>query len=307
VKKGDVKIEFIAILFPIFSIFIIGYVVGKIKNPDIKPLSFISLNVLYPFLVFHTFYTNSITVEFIYVLAAISLLLIGMYFLISILAEALKFGRKKKYAMLLAGLFMNGGNYGIPVVLFTLGNEGFIYAMMVMVIMSIYMNTIGLFIAASGAKEGMSKKKVLLKTIKMPIISAIVLGVLFRIFDITLPGTVVDTISFMADAAIPLIMIVLGIQLSYITFRNIEYRAVISLVVCRLILSPMLALAINYLLGLNGTTLGAVLVLVAAMPTAANTTIFSVSYNVEPELVSSTTLISTILSLVTLPIWFYLL
>jgi hypothetical protein len=141
----------------------------------------------------------------------------------------------------------------------------------------------------------------------MPIISAIILGVLFRVFDLTLPETVVNTISFMADAAIPLIMIVLGIQLSYITFRNIEYPAVVSLVIFRLILSPGLAVGINYLLGLNGTILGSVIILVAAMPTAANTTMFSVNYNVEPDLVSSTTLISTMLSLVTLPIWFYFL
>lgn len=305
--KGERKIDFLAILFPIFTIFIIGYVVGKIEHIDIRSLSFISLNVLYPFLVFHTFYTNPITVEFIYVLVALTLLLIGMYMLIIILARILKVGRKKKYAMLLAGLFMNGGNYGIPVVLFTLGNEGFVYAMMVMVVMSIYMNTIGLFIAASGANEGVSKKKVFLKTIKMPIISAIILGILFRVFNTQLPGTVVGTISFMADAAIPLIMIVLGIQLSYITFRNIEYPAVVSLVIFRLILSPGLAVGINYLLGLNGTILGSVIILVAAMPTAANTTMFSVNYNVEPDLVSSTTLISTMLSLVTLPIWFYFL
>jgi malate permease and related proteins len=306
VHRGDEDIDFIVILVPIFSVFIVGFLVGKIKKVDIDSLSFVAINVFYPFLVFFTFYKDPITIDFLYIFIAITLLLIGIYILIVIMSKVLNYDKKKKHAMLLAGVFMNGGNYGIPVVLFTLGEEGFVYAMMVMIIMSVYMNTVGLFIAASGANEGISTKKAFMKTIKMPIIPAIVIGVLFRIMQLKLPESVENTISFMADAAIPLIMIVLGIQLSSIVFRNIDYKTVGLLVSTRLIISPILAIAVNQLLGVNGTLLASVLIIVAAMPTAANTTIFSVNYNVEPELVSSTTLISTVLSLITLPFWLYI-
>ncbi|MFD2043562.1 AEC family transporter [Ornithinibacillus salinisoli] len=216
----------------------------------------------------------------------------------------LKYQKKKKHAMLLAGVFMNGGNYGLPVVLFAIGDDGFVYAMMIMVIMSVYMNTIGLYIAASGADENVSKKEAFIKTIKIPIIPAIVLGAMTRMLDIGLPVSIENTVSFLADAAIPLIMIVLGIQLSTIAFRSISFKSVSSLVFLRLFVSPLLAIGIIYLMGLNGTLLASVVIIIAAMPTAANTTMFSVKYNVEPDLVSSTTLISTLLSLITLPIWF---
>ncbi|SHG07304.1 hypothetical protein SAMN05216225_101460 [Ornithinibacillus halophilus] len=271
---------------------------------SIDSLSYVALNVFYPFLAFNTFYTNDITVEFLYVFIAITFIVFSTYFLILILAKIFKYNKKRKHAMLLAGVFMNGGNYGLPVVLFALGEESFVYAMMIMVIMSIYMNTIGLYIAASGTDEDVPKREALKKTIKMPIIPAIFVGILFQLFNVKLPGSIEDTVSFLSDAAIPLIMIVLGIQLSTIAIRKIAVKPVVLLVVIRLIVSPILAILFVYLFGLNDTVLASVLIIIAAMPTAANTTMFSVKYRVEPELVSSTTLITTVLSLITLPVWF---
>ncbi|WP_096190380.1 AEC family transporter [Evansella halocellulosilytica] len=300
-------IQFLSILLPIFSIFLIGYIVGKVAKIDIHSLSFLAINVLYPFLAFHTFYENEITTDYINIFIVLGIVTGFVYVLIIVLANMLKYSQKRKHAMLLAGVFMNGGNYGVPVALFALGEEGFMYALMIMVVMSILMNSLGLYIAASGANEYTPKKESLMKVLKMPILISVIIGIIFQAFSIKIPYQIEETIVFLADAAIPIIMITLGIQLSTIIFKRIPIKPVGAIVFIRLVLSPIITLGLVHAIGINGTVLGTVLVIIAAMPTAANTTMFSVQYGVEPDFVSSTTFISTVLSLITLPIWFYFL
>lgn len=272
-----------------------------------RSLSFVAVNVFYPFLAFHTFYENPLTYNHLYIFITFGALILLLFLTILVFSNLSSLHKQRTHAMLLAGLFMNGGNYGVPVVLFTFGQEGFVYALMVMVVMGMLMNSLGLYIAASGANENISKKAAILKTIKMPLLPATLAGMLFQIIGLELPEQVIETIELLSNAAIPLIMIVLGVQLSTIVVRKIEWGYVGFIVFTRLVLSPLLTLIIVNIVGLNSSVLGDVLVLIAAMPSAANTTIFSVRFHVDPNFVSSATFIGTVLSIVTLPIWFAIL
>jgi malate permease and related proteins len=60
-------------------------------------------------------------------------------------------------------------------------------------------------------------------------------------------------------------------------------------------------------MGIEDTILASVIIIVSAMHTAANTTMFSIAFDVEPDLVASTAFVSTLLSVITLPIWFHFL
>ncbi|MEN2769028.1 hypothetical protein ABC228_17785 [Ornithinibacillus sp. 16A2E] len=66
----------------------------------------------------------------------------------------------------------------------------------------------------------------------------------------------------------------------------------------------LLAFEIVYLMGIEDTILASVIIIVSEMLTASNTTMFSVAFDVEPDLVASTVFVSTLLSVITLPIWF---
>ncbi len=295
--------SFLTILLPIFSVFAIGYGIGKYKKLDIKSLSFVAIYVLCPFLGFETFYANALTSRHLYIFAVIGLLVFVLVVLILLISRFLQVEKKRKHAMLLSGVFLNGGNLGVPVVLFTIGEEGFIYALMIMVVMDLLMNSLGIYIAASGGDGAITKKESLIRTVKVPILWASIVGILLNQLAIPLPVQVEDMIVLLADAAIPLVMIVLGLQLATIKIRSIEFRPVGIMVLLRLVISPLIAFAIVSLMGIGDTVLGTVLVLIAAMPSAANTTIFSVQFHVDPDFVSATTLLSTIVSLFTLPIW----
>lgn len=285
----------------------IGYFVGKVAKLDIKSISYIALNIFYPFLAFQTFYKNDITADHFYIFVVITILIPLLFILIVMIAKIGKLDKKNKHAMLLAGVFMNGGNYGVPVALFAFGEEGFMYALMTMIVLSIWMNSFGLYWAASGASEQISKKRAIKRVMKMPIMFGVIIGVLFQLIQIRLPVQLEKTITLLSDAAIPCIMIVLGIQLSTIAFREISFKLVGAIVFIRLMISPLIMLGLVYLVGIEGSLLGNVLVIISAMPTAANTTMFAVQFDIIPDLVSATTLISTILSLISLPFWFYIL
>ena len=141
----------------------------------------------------------------------------------------MKATRPELSAMVLGGVFMNSGNYGAPVVLFAFGAVGFDYAVIMMVFQSLLMNTIGIFFASLGGKEKATLKESLNRVIRMPLIYAAVAGVLFQVFSIDLPKPVMEGISLVADASIPTVMLVLGMQLAAISRKRVAYRYVLLL------------------------------------------------------------------------------
>ncbi|EUJ51892.1 hypothetical protein MCOL2_14813 [Listeria fleischmannii FSL S10-1203] len=71
--------------------------------------------------------------------------------------------------------------------------------------------------------------------------------------------------------------------------------------IIRLLVSPIIAFGIAFFLPVDTMT-KQIMILLAAMPTAANTTLMAVQFDTKPDLVSSATFISTVLSIITLPI-----
>ncbi|MGM7634835.1 AEC family transporter [Bacillus sp. Hm123] len=196
--------------------------------------------------------------------------------------------------------FMNSGNYGAPVVLFAFGAVGFDYAVIMMVFQSLLMNTIGLFFASLGGKQRMTFKESFLRVLRMPVIYGTSLGLAFQLLAIDLSKPFMDAISLVANASIPTIMLVLGMQLAVIAKKRVAYRFVSAVTTIRLIASPALAVIITSFLPLNDL-LKDVLILQAAMPAAANTTLAAIQFGTEPDLVSFNTLVTTLLSIVTVP------
>lgn len=76
-----------------------------------------------------------------------------MILAIKIVAKIRNYPKPKVSAMILSGVFMNSGNYGVPIILFGFGELGFRYAVIMMVIQSFLMNTIGLYYAISGSGQ----------------------------------------------------------------------------------------------------------------------------------------------------------
>jgi len=299
-------LSLILIILPVFIIFFIGYIGQKLIGFDIKSISTVALYLMSPFLAFRTFYANELTMDYFYIILFCLILMLVLLIVVWISAITMKATRPQLSAMILGGVFMNSGNYGAPVVLFAFGAVAFDYAVIMMVFQSLLMNTVGIFFASIGGKEKATLGQSMQRVIRMPLIYAAFLGIVLQLTSLNIPKPLMEGISLVADASIPTVMLVLGMQLAAISRKRVAYRYVSAVTVIRMVLSPLIAAGILYFMPVSDM-LKAVIILQAAMPAAANTTMFALQFGTEPDLVSFTTFITTLISIITIPIvLFYL-
>jgi hypothetical protein len=298
---GLTKMDLIMVILPVFLIFFTGFAGQKMIGFDIRSISTAALYLMSPFLAFRTFYTHKLTIDYVYIFLFCCLLSVSLIFVVWMTSKMMGAQRSQMSALILGGAFMNSGNYGAPVVLFAMGAAGFDYAVIVMVFQSFLMNTIGIFFASIGGKEQATIQESLQRVIRMPVIHGALLGLLLQAFSVPLPGTVLNAVDLVADASIPTVMLVLGMQLAAIERKRVSYRFASAGIVIRMVASPLIAFAILNFFPVNDL-IKAVLILQSAMPAAANTTMFAIQFDTEPDLVSFTTLATTLISMLTIPV-----
>ena len=294
--------QFFIILFPIFCIFIVGFISQKILKFDVANLSKMSLYVLSPFLAFKTFYIHTLTIDYLYYIFYILGLCLSLVCIISIWSIIMKYSTKERCAMILSSCFMNNGNYGTPVLLVFFGSIGFDLGVIMMVLQQFVMSTVGIYYAVKGSSHSdiVSQKDVINKVIRMPVAYGAFLGIIFQLCHVPLSKSIMTSIGMIGDSSIVVIMIILGMQLAKIKITQLDYPKLSFSLLTRMIISPLVAACMVYFMPIL-PVYKQVLIVLAAMPSAANTTLMSVQFDTNPELVSSATLMSTLLSLITLP------
>lgn len=287
---------FIQVILPVLLIFLSGFVLQRTFRLDIKPLSTTAIHVLVPALVFRTFYTTPLDIQLFYIVIISLILLLCLIFITAITAKLFHYDKQHESAMMLITVFMNSGNYGAPVILFAFGQVGFDYAVSIMVFQSIIMSVFGIYYASRG-QNGV--RTAIRTVLKMPANYTVILAVLLQQWGIQIPVNFFQAIDLVAQAAIPLVMIVLGMQLANVSTKAMEWKGISLATVIRLIASPLIAYVICLFFPLD-PILEKVIITLAAMPSAATTTLYAVQFNTHPQFVSSSTLVTTVLSFFTL-------
>jgi len=289
---------FIEVLLPVISIFILGFIIQKVKKLDVRSVSTLSIYIFMPALVFQTFYTAELNFEFLTVISFSILLFVILVIINKVISIIFRWDKVNESAFLLSTAFMNAGNYGSPVILFAFGEEAFAYAVILMSMQSFLMNLFGVFFA-SRSSSGIQHA---IRTVfKMPTTYAIIFALLFQQLNIQIHSQVMGIVDFLAAVTIPLMMIVLGMQLANISFKQFEVGRVTFAAILRLVVSPLIAFVLSLLLPVSDLVAN-VFIVVAAMPSAAVTTMYALEFRVKPDLVSSITLVTTLCSVVTLSI-----
>lgn len=263
-----------------------------------------SLYLMLPFLTFDTFYTNELNIEYFYMFLFTFILAIVLIIITVIWGMLIKADKSQLSAMLLGTVFPNSGNYGSPVALFAFGTAGFDYAVILMVIHAFIINTIGIFIASFGSEKTTCAKDAFTNVLKMPVLYGFLLGVILQVTKVELPSTIIDGISMVGNASIPTVMLILGMQLAEIKSGKFELKYINSVTMIRMVISPLIAVLLVSFMPVNDL-IKSVFILLAAMPIAANTTLMAVQFNVKPDFTSFTTLVTTLLSLITIPLTLY--
>ncbi|WP_289137127.1 AEC family transporter [uncultured Brevibacillus sp.] len=287
---------FLEVILPVLLIFLSGYILQRIFKLDLKPISTLAIYILTTALVFRTFYKTQLDLQLFYIVV-ISMLLLGALILITQLtARFFHYDKQQESALMLSTAFMNSGNYGTPIILFAYGDAGFVYAVQIMVFHSIIMGVFGVYFASRGGGGVTTAVKAIFK---QPSNYAVVLAVLLQQLNVVIPQSYYQAIDLVAQAAIPVIMLILGMQLANVSSRTFEWQGLSAASVIRLVASPILAYVICLFFPID-PLLQKVLIILAAMPSAATTAIYAIQFNMRPQFVSSSVLVTTVMSVGTL-------
>lgn len=194
-------------------------------------------------------------------------------------------------------VFANCGFMAIPLLQSLIGDLGVFYGTAFIAVFNILVWSYGIFIM-SGDKKALTPKKLIIN----PGIIGTIIGLIIFFLNIRIPTVVYEPISFLAALNTPLPMIIIGYHLANSNLLNgIKNANAVLGMFLRLIVFPLLVLFVMYLCGIRGEVLVACTIS-ASVPTAANTTMFASKFNADTSLSVSMVSLSTILSLITIPI-----
>ena len=192
-------------------------------------------------------------------------------------------------------IFCNVGFMGIPLVEGIVGSEGVLYGSFFIAVFNIFCWTYGYVMMGGG--------KVRLKALLLnPGVIGIVIGLPLYLLDVPVPALIERPIELISALNTPLAMIVVGGYIAQVKLRAfVSDLAVYKMAVLRLVVAPLLYLALVWLLRPDETLLMST-VIQAATPVAANCVLFAVQYGSDAELASKSVAVSTALSVVTIPL-----
>lgn len=160
--------------------------------------------------------------------------------------------------------------------------------------------------AFSLASGKFSFQSSLLSILKNPLILASLLGFIINVFPILLPRVLFDTLVILSQAALPLALLSVGaavrVKKLFITQGAFSYLTLWGATVARLIVAPLIALIVAYLLGIDDE-ITQVLVIFAAVPTATSSFILAKQLGGDAELMATMISLQTVLSMLSLVFW----
>jgi hypothetical protein len=188
-------------------------------------------------------------------------------------------------------VFPNAGNMGLPVCLFAFGAEGLALGVCFYAVTAFVQYSAGLWIWSGRVSGG-----ALLRT---PLTWAMALAVAALAFEVRIPDWILRTTELLGGFTIPLMQLSLGVSLYRLELARIPRSLALALL--RLALGLAVGFAVAELLGMTGAARG-VLILDCAMPVAVLNYLLAERYGRSPSEVASLVVLSTLLSLVALPV-----
>ncbi len=283
-------------LLPIFLIAGAGLILARATNLNPRSLSQVIFYIFSPCLIFTLITQSKLESGMmgrVVLYTVFACLLIGC--ITWIIGKLLKLEGALFSGVLITSMFMNSGNYGLPVVLFAFGPIALGYASLFFVINVGLTYTLGTVIASMST---MSLPKALLNLFKLPMLYAMLLAILFSYTGWKIPLPIERAIKLLGEASIPSMLVLLGLQLKTASLIG-RIKPVTLASSMRLVVSPLLAILLLPLFGLVGPARQAIII-EAGMPAAVLTTMLATEFNSEPSFVTAVVFITTLLSPLTL-------
>ena len=284
------------VVLPVFLVASLGIALQRFVGLNAKALSQATFYVFSPCLAFATLYRLDLhgdgLVDAVVFALTMATLMGGIGFLI---ARAVGASRPVTSATLLTLINSNTGNYGLPLNQFAFGQAGFQVAILYYVMNATLANSVGVYIASSG-RAGV--REALGNVARAPLVYATVLALAGNILHVPVPAPVYKAVSLAGQAAVPVMLIILGIHLGRLGTR-VDWKRTTPVTLAKLVVGPTMAWFLSAWLGMSGLA-RAVAIVQASTPTAVMSTVLSTEFDCEPEYVAEIVFVTTVVSIITL-------
>lgn len=283
-------------LSPVISVFFlvgIGFIFAHWKRINLASVTEIIVYLGTPSLVFSSLASRPLFAGDIAILfGGIALIFAGVGLLIGIYFFLFRF-RSRGFA--LPTLFMNAGNMGIPLALFAFGETGMQRATLLFVMLTFLQYSLGIYIL-----NGRGNWR---EIFRLPLIYAAVAGLSVNLAQISLPELLLQPIIMLGQATIPIMLISLGYRLHEV--ESLQWGHAVGGALLRIFGGFAAANVAVQLIGAQGVN-RQVLLLYGALPAAVVNFILTEKYCRDPALAASIVVISTFVSVFTIPVVFWL-
>ncbi len=285
-------------ILPAFLVMAAGVILDRGLRVDKRTLSRTVIYVLTPCLVFSSIVQSTVDPSQFGSMILFVLALTGILVVLALaVARVLGWSRTMTDALVLSTAFVNAGNFGLPVILFSFGEVGLELATVFFVASNFSCNSLAAFFAARGNGGG---RKALLSVLRLPAPYAFALAMLLRVLQVQVPGPLLQPVALIGRATVPILLMMLGLQLSQ-TRVSRRYGQVGVGVLLRLVAGAVVGIGLASLMGLEGLA-RSVAITEAATPTAVSSALMAIEFDSDAEYVTSVIFCSTLLSAVTLTI-----
>jgi len=225
-------------------------------------------------------------------LAAISIASLAAYAVVMVaFFVVVKLWRLDLRTYLAPLIFGNTGNLGLPLALFAFGDVGLGYAVVVFAVMAILSFTIGIWMVAGAGSFG--------RILKEPLVGATILGAIFLWQGWGVPLFLGNTLELLGQIAIPVMLITLGVAIARLETKAIGRAIVLSIV--KIAVCVAAAFAAAQVFDLDDIAMG-VLIVQVATPVAVTSYLLAEKYGADAQPVAGLVVVSTLLSVVSLPL-----
>lgn len=207
-----------------------------------------------------------------------------------------------------SAIFALGGSYsntvivGLPVLLMALGEQVVAVVFLIVTFHSAIIFTLTSAITSHGHK--FDWLNFIKQIINNPVIISILSGLAFNLSGLTLPTIFAESLQLIGKPAISLALFILGASLTFYQVKN-EIKLITVASLLKLLLLPLLVYLFSAKLFVLEPMIITILVVLSASPTGVNAYLVAKNYGQHQETVAGTVVVTTLLSILTMPAWLW--
>ena len=267
---------------------------GFLSPQGTKDLGAILLRIIIPCVIVKSYITTYSRERLLELALSAGLALVA--FILAMGIAYLVYGKRRRIENF-ASAFCNAGFIGIPLAQAVIGDEGVFYMAASVALLNLFQWTYGVYIMTD-RRDSISAKTIA----KNPVVIAIVIGIALFLSRLPVPGILTSTLGYIAGMNTPVAMILMGTYMAKLPWRKLLDKRAYGCVLLRLVVIPAAVLAVFWAMPISNQNVALAAYLAAATPVGANICVFAQQYDCDYEFSVVTVCLSTVLSIVTVPL-----